>query len=66
MSSNCTALPHALDCTVTGLGDFGTDMGSFLTNLTPGVVGFIVVLAIIGGVVAIVMAIAYLIKKKLK
>jgi len=51
---------------ISGLGALGTDLGAFLTNITPGVVGFIVVLAIVGGVVAIVMAIAYLIKSKLK
>jgi len=56
----------AINETITGLSGLGTDLGAFLTNITPGVVGFIVVIAIIGGVIAIIMAIAYLIKKKLK
>ena len=56
----------AINETITGLSGLGKDLGAFLTNITPVVVGFIVVIAIIGGVIAIIMAIAYLIKKKLK
>lgn len=36
---------------ITGLGDFGTDLGAFITNVIPGVVTLMIVLAIAGGLV---------------
>ncbi len=48
---------------ITGLGDFGTDLGNFLSNLAPGVGIFILLMGIFGGVGAIVYAIVVVIKK---
>ena len=45
------------------LPQVGSDLGSFLTNLTPGVVGFVFILAIVGGVLAVIGGIVFVIKK---
>lgn len=38
---------------ITGLAEFGTDLGTFITNVIPGVVTLIIVLAIAGGLAAL-------------
>ena len=49
-----------------GLPSVGTDTGNFLGSLAPGLGKFILILAIFGGIGAIIMAIVYLIKTKVK
>ena len=51
---------------ITGLSGFGTDLGGFLTNLAPGVIAFVFILAIIGGLISILGAIVFVIKKAIK
>ena len=53
------------DCSITGLTEFGTDLGGFLTNLAPGVVAFVFVLAVVGGLIGIFAGIAFVIKKSI-
>ncbi len=48
-----------------GLPQIGSDVGSFLTNLAPGVGAFIIILAVFGGVGAMVYAIAGLVRKRI-
>ena len=48
---------------ITGLEDFGSDLGGFLQNLAPGVGIFILLMGIFGGVGAIVYAIVGVIRK---
>lgn len=48
------------------LPQVGSDLGSFLTNLTPGVVGFVFILAIIGGILAIIGGIVFAIVTAVK
>lgn len=61
--AGATALPgvHATAAiandTLEGLPDVGSDLGSFLTNLAPGVGTFILILGIFGGVTFIVYAV---------
>ena len=45
------------------LTDLGTGLGAFLTEIKDPVVDFVLLLAIIGGVVAIFMAVAGVIRK---
>ena len=45
------------------LPQVGSDIGSFLTNLTPGVVGFVFILAIVGGILAVIGGVVFVIKK---
>ena len=54
----------ALNDTVSGLSELGTDLGGFMTNLAPGLIAFIVPLAIVGAVVAIILGVAAMIKRK--
>jgi len=51
---------------ITGLSDLGTDLGAFLVNITPGIIGFVAGLAIAGAIVSLIVAIGTLIKRKLK
>lgn len=51
------------DCSIAGLSSFGTDLGAFLTNLTPGIVGLVFVLAIVGGVIGIIVALIFVVRK---
>lgn len=52
---------------VTGqLPQVGTDLGSFLSNLAPGVIAFVFILAIVGGIIAIFGAVALVIQKAIK
>lgn len=52
--------------TLEGMPDVGSDLGSFLTNLAPGVGVFILLLGIFGGIVAIVYAVVKVITRKVK
>jgi phage-related minor tail protein len=51
--------------TLQGLPGIGSDLGSFLTNLAPGVGAFIIIMAILGGIGALIYAIVSVIKRKL-
>ena len=51
--------------TLDGLPQIGTDVGQFLTNLAPGVGAFIIIMAVFGGVGAIIYAIVTIIKRKM-
>ena len=50
--------------TLAGLPSMGTNIGSFLTALAPGVGVFIIIMGVFGGVAALIYAIVTLIKKK--
>lgn len=56
----------ALNETITGLDGLGTQVGDFLTNLTPGLVGFIATLGIVSAIIGLIMAIVFLVKNKIK
>ena len=51
--------------TLQGLPDVGSDLGSFLTNLAPGVGIFILLLGIFGGIGALIYAIVRVVKRKI-
>ena len=51
--------------TLQGLPQVGTDLGSFLLNLAPGVGAFIIILGVFGGIGAIVYALVGVIKKRM-
>jgi len=51
--------------TLSGLDTMGSDLGSFMENIAPGVGTFIVYLAVFGGVGALIYAIVHLVKKKI-
>jgi len=50
--------------TLSGLPQIGSDVGTFLKNLAPGVGAFIIILGVFGGVAAIVYAIVGVVKRK--
>lgn len=50
---------------LTGMVIMGSDMGGFLSNLAPGVGGFILLIGIFGGVASLVYIIAGALKKKI-
>jgi hypothetical protein len=50
--------------TLAGLPQLGTDLGDFLGNLAPGVGTFIIILAIFGGIGALIYAIVHMIRSK--
>ena len=50
--------------TLSGLPQIGSDVGSFLKNLAPGVGAFIIILGVFGGVAAIIYAIVGIVKDK--
>jgi len=52
--------------TLEGLPAIGTQIGSFLTNLAPGVGAFIIIIGVFGGVAAIVYAIVSVVKTKVR
>ena len=52
--------------TLQGLPSMGTDIGSFLGNLAPGVGAFIIIMGVFGGVAAIIYSIVFVIRKKIK
>ena len=48
---------------ITGqLPQVGSDLGNFIANLTPGIIAFVFILAIIGGVISIVGGIVFVIR----
>jgi hypothetical protein len=51
--------------TLEGLPQVGSDLGSFLTNLAPGVGAFIIIMAILGGIGALIYAIVNIVKRKM-
>lgn len=56
----------AINDSVSGLSELGTDLGGFMTNVTPGVLAFVVPIAIVGGILAIIGAFAYVIIRAVK
>lgn len=50
--------------TLEGLPDAGSDLGTFLSNLAPGVGIFILLLSLFGGIGAIVVAVAQVIRRQ--
>lgn len=58
MVGSAMATPIIANDTFEGLPALGSNIGSFLTGLVPGVIAFIFALAVIAGVVAIFFAIA--------
>lgn len=50
---------------VTGLSTFGSDLGGMLQNLVPGVIAFMIGVAIAGGIVLIFKAVFGSVTKKL-
>ena len=52
---------------VTGqLPQVGSDLGNFLANLSPGVVAFVFILAIVGGIIGIFAGVVFVIKNAMK
>ena len=51
--------------TLEGLPYIGSDVGSFLKNLAPGIGAFIIILGVFGGVAAIVYAIVGVVKSRI-
>jgi len=51
---------------LSGLPDVGTDTGTFLGNLAPGLGKFILIMGVFVGIVGIITAIIYIIKNKIK
>lgn len=45
------------------LPQVGSDIGNFLLNLAPGVVGFVFVLAIVGGILGLIGAIIFVVRQ---
>jgi len=56
----------AVNETITGLGDLGTDLGGFLENMAPGVGIFVLLLGLFGGISAIIYAIVAVVKRKIQ
>ena len=52
----------AINDTTADLPQVGTDLGSFLSNLMPGVTEVIFTLGIIGGIIALFGALVYVVK----
>lgn len=50
--------------TLEGLPDVGSDVGTFLSNLAPGVGTMVIILAVFSGVGAIIFAVVQVIKSK--
>ena len=63
---NATANPGAIieGDMLEGLPTLGTDTGTFLGNIAPGIGKFILILAVFGGVGAIIYAVIHLVKKR--
>ena len=51
--------------TLEGLPDMGSDVGTFLQNMAPGVGAFIIILGVFGGIAAIVYAIVSVVKRRI-
>jgi len=54
----------AVDVNITGLADTGSELGSFMTNIAPGLGQFLLVVGIMTAIVGLVTAIVYFIRKK--
>jgi len=65
-SKLATATAVIANDTLEGLPALGTQLGSFLTNLAPGVGAFIIIIGVFGGVAAIVYAIVSVVKNKVR
>jgi len=71
LGTSLVALPTAMAAvaidgdTLEGLPYIGSDVGSFLKNLAPGVGAFIIILGVFGAIAAIIYAIVGVIKNKI-
>lgn len=64
---DCDSTDNAIDCDVIeGMPAAGSNLGSFLANIAPGVGLFMLLLGLFGGIVAILYAIVGRMTKKLK
>jgi len=52
--------------TLSGLPQIGSDVGSFLKNLAPGIGAFIIILGVFGGVAAIIYSIVGIVRRKVQ
>jgi len=52
-----------VDVNITGLADTGTELGSFMSNIGPGLANFLLVIGVAGAVVSLIVAIVYWVKK---
>lgn len=52
--------------TLQGLPEMGSDLGAFMENIAPGIGTFIIYLAVFGGIGALIYAIVYLVKNKIR
>lgn len=52
--------------TLEGLSNLGSETGEFLGNLAPGLGKFLLIVGIFGGIVGLITAIIFLIRKKIK
>jgi len=48
------------------LPQVGSDLGNFLANLAPGVVAFIFILAIVGGIIGLFGAVVFVVRNAMK
>jgi hypothetical protein len=55
----------AVNETITGLSELGTDLGGFMTNIAPGIGAFIIIVGVFGGIGALIYAIVALVKNKI-
>ena len=55
----------AINESISGLSDLGTDLGGFLSNVAPGIGSFIIIMGVFGGIAAIVYAVAQMIQRKI-
>lgn len=58
-------LNQTLTDTTGQLPQVGSDIGSFLTNLAPGVVAFVFVLAVVGGIIGLLSAVIFVIRSSM-
>ena len=61
MASNTT-----LTDTTGQLPQVGSDLGGFLTNVSPGVVGFVFLIAIVSGILGLIAAVIFVIRAAMK
>lgn len=57
-----TVANDTLSQTTGQLPQVGSDIGNFLANLAPGVVAFVFILAIVGGIIALFGAVVFVVK----
>ena len=55
----------AVNETITGLSELGTDLGGFMTNIAPGIGAFIIIVGVFGGIGALIYAIVSMIRNKI-